>query len=982
MSSKRYAQDLQKEVEKLAYKAETVHNAVEEAINNLRSVYDQVMKWQASAEKALMEARGLLDEVETLNKIYCYRTLPNINFRYQFSKKAKDKIEEIKQLTQDCSELQDLSFTAPASGNCTASTLARREGKDFVPSIKLRDDGIFESRASIIRDIMDALVDNSNSVVGVYGMGGVGKSTLLADAASRIKEEGLFDWVAEADVSENPDIKRIQGEIAHALDLDIKNEEYFSERAEHLHTRLENEEKKEKKVLIILDNLWKGLDLKSVGIPCGHDNKVMGCKILLTSRKQDVLRREMGCDRDFHLGELWEEEAKNLFAGIVGDKVRADEFKPFVDEALRICEGVPFLIIAIAKRFKDANLSEWKDALKRIEMFKDREISAVINKMLQWSYDDLEEEVKLTLQLCVVYGVSKPSLENLLRYGMGLGLFREFNMEEARDRLFSLIRTLKASSLLDNGDDDGFKIHDSLIRTLKASSLLDNGDDDGFKIHDLVREFVASVVPRPLLILKDKDQSKTELPKDKLKNCWAICFPYIDTKELLEELNCPELEILLLFTNNEFLDVPDSLFYSMRRLTVLNLTGIRLTRSLLSIQLLENLHTLCLEGCSLEDIALLGELKGLQILSFAHSKIWRLPKEIGQLVKLKLLDLSYCSKLQIIEPGVLGSLIKMEELYVENSFDQWNAVEQTPPTNACLIELAHMKNLRTLYVCIPDPSVLPEDLNFEKFTKYKIRLGNALRWSEHRGSRTLEIKLDPISDVLRKGCVQSILGKIDDLFLDGLKIEQSICALSREGFPKLKDLQVENSPSVHYILQLPSHTDFKMLKSLILKNLINLEKICFSHMSYKSFSALKVVRVDRCHKMGVLFPLSLLRELQQLEEIRVIYCHLMQEIIEVDICDKVELHHLHVLELKDLPEINNFSTARMAPSSSTSDNQIGTQVAFFNGQQVLIPFLESLVMERLPNLKETWSDESPLGLSNLRSLHVVQCKSLSKVIDF
>ncbi|XP_039163853.1 uncharacterized protein LOC108957752 isoform X2 [Eucalyptus grandis] len=991
ISSKSYARDLQKEVGKLAYEAERIQNAVEEARKNLRNVYSPITEWQASAEKALNEARNLSDDFEKASKNCCYGCLPDPNCRYQFSTKAKDKIEDIKQLTQDCSQFKDISFNGPAPGNVAALTPARREDKDFVQlatatnfassastSIKLKDDGIIKSRESIMQEIMATLADNNNRVVGIYGMGGLGKSTLLVEAERRIKKEKLFDWVGKADVSENQDIKRIQGEIAHSLGLDIKDVEYVNSRAERLSTRLEKEEREKKKVLIILDNLWKGLDLKLVGIPCGHDNKVIGCKLLLTSRFQDVLRREMGCDKDFRLEELKDEEARRLFERMVGEKkVHDDPFKSLVDEALRKCAGLPFLIIAMGNIFKDADFYEWKDVLRQIEKSTDEGLSEIINKMLQLSYDRFKgkdgKEVKSLLRLCAVYGVSKPSLENLVRYGVGSRLFREdSNMEEVRNRLHSLIRTLKASSFLLVDDED--------VSTKKKKK--DNEDVDGFKIHDLVRGFVASVASRddPFLVLNDK--SVIELPKDKLKSYTAACFPFVDMKELPKELDCPEMQILLLFTNNKSLKVPDTCFNSMRKLMVLHLSQVRLTCSPSPFQLLENLRTLCLDGCSLEDVAMIGELKGLYILSFVNSKIQRLPKEIGQLVELRLLDLNHCSQLEIIEPGVLGSLMKLEELYMENSFDQWNPVEQTPSTNAKLIELNNMKNLCTLHVSILDPSVLPEDLNVKKLTKYKIHIGDVTLQQSHKGSSTLELKLDPTSDILRKGCIQTLLGKTDDLFLDGSNgIEQSICTLSQEGFPKLKHLHAKNSPSIHYVLDSPSHTDFKTLESLILENLINLEQICNNHISFNSFIALKEIRVESCDKMEILFPLSLLKELPQLEEIRAIKCHLMREIVQVDDCGKVELPNLHALELRNLPNIKNFFTQGMAPSSSTSKDEVGNQVTFFNGQQVSIPFLESLTMAGLPNLENLWTDESPLGLSNLQLLRVSSCKSLSKVIN-
>ncbi|XP_039173421.1 disease resistance protein At4g27190-like [Eucalyptus grandis] len=817
----------------------------------------------------------------------------------------------------------------------------------------------------MIRNIMGALADNSNSVVGVYGMGGIGKSTLLEDVERKIREEESFDWVAKADVSENPDIKTIQGEIADALGLtDIKNKEIISGRAKLLHGRLKDEEREKKKVLIILDNLWEGLELKKVGIPCGYDNKVMGCKLLLTSRHRDVLRRDMGCDKDFSLGGLKDEEAKRLFEKTVGDKVHDDELKSWVNVALDKCAGVPFLIDAMAKRFKDAELYEWRNTLKNFEEFKDKETKYLINHMLQWSYDKLEEDVKSLLRLCVVYSISKPSLENLVRYGFGLGLFGEVSsMEEARDRLRLQIRTLQASSL-----------------------LLDSEDVDGFKIHDLVCEFVTLVVSRdhPLLVLKDKDKSILELLKDKLNSCRAVCFPYVDMEELPQELDCPELQIFLFFTNKKSLKVPYSLFHSMRKLMVLNLTRIRLTCSPSSpFQFLENLHTLCLDSCSLDNVAILGELKRLQILSFVNSNIHRLPKEIGQLVELRLLELNHCPQLEIIEPGILQSLIKLEELYMKGSFNQWNTMDQTPPTNASLIELNHMKNLRTLHVSIPNSSVLPEDLNIEKLTKYEIKIGNVWGWlSKLKGLRTLEIKSDPLGNILQKGCIQSILGKTDNLLLEQLDAsEQSICMLSQKGFPELKHLQVENSPFIHYILQSLSHIHFKMLESLILKNLINLEMICGSHISSKSFSTLKVVKVKSCDKMEVLFPLSVMRGLPRLEEIQVVSCKLMRTIIEADDCHKFELCNLHVLKLHDLPNIKNFFNVGSTLLSSTSYDQVSTQIAFFNGQHVAFPSLEALNIASLDNIEMIWDNQVAAdSFHNLKSLYVDGCNKLVNLV--
>ncbi|KAL6324302.1 hypothetical protein AAG906_007432 [Vitis piasezkii] len=68
---------------------------------------------------------------------------------------------------------------------------------------------------------------------------------------------------------------------------------------------------KNKTVLVILDDIWEELSLENIGIPFGDAHE--GCKVLLTSRKQGVLSRKMGTQKNFHVQHLCEEEAWSLF---------------------------------------------------------------------------------------------------------------------------------------------------------------------------------------------------------------------------------------------------------------------------------------------------------------------------------------------------------------------------------------------------------------------------------------------------------------------------------------------------------------------------------------------------------------------------------------------------------------------------------------------------------------------------------------------
>ncbi|KAK2633265.1 hypothetical protein EUGRSUZ_L00070 [Eucalyptus grandis] len=871
--------DLKKEVNDLKNARERVQSSVDKAAYDGKPIFTDVKVWLENVEEEVKEAENLLRDGESA-KSACFRGwLPNPVVCHSIGRKVEKMTQVIQELHKK-SNFPEVHYDYPPIGIVTATT--------SVVAYADNDEDVLESRVSFVEKVIKAIADDKVSVVGVYGPGGLGKSKLLTDIERRAKKEKLFDVVVTADVSRNPNLRRIQGEIAYALGLKIMNEETARGRADLLRKRLESGSKKN--ILIILDNLWKKLELNEVGIPCGFDNEVRGCKLLLTSRNRDVLRIDMGSDKEFRLNELEHEEARRLFERTVGDKVNDLDIKPWVDGVVKNCGGLPLLIVSSAKRLKHGELAAWRNASTHID-------ASDVKLIAEQNYNDLGDERIRKLFLVCALDSSSIAMRCTLPYCMSMGLYKQFSMtiESARDRLVMDLRSLQNSSLLLDGDDmEDLKMHDILVdMAISISST----------------EWKA--------LIGRKDYGFKEWSKDDLSKCTAISFRFVGIDELPEQLDCPNLKMLLLSEDNQSLKFPESFFESMEKL---------------------------------QDVTVLGKLKGLQFLSLHGSIIARLPKEISGLTELRFLDLRECLRLQIIEPGVLENLVNLEELYIDE-FCQWEAEDEAPRSNASPAELKNMKKLRTLHITIPHSTNLSSDLPFGNLNEYKIQIGAVTHWcDEYKESRSLKLKLDS-GNLLRNTCMQECLGRTQDLCLDGLQDDtDSIHDLCAKGFRELKHFCVKNNLSLQYVVGSTQSTGFMRLESLVLQNLNNLKKICRDCLTPESFSKLKIVKVENCDEIKHLFPSSMTRIFLQLEEIEINRCHLMQQIVgddeideyrdEIDDDANVKSCKLRRLTLQNLPEMMSFY--------KTVDHSVvfldGQQVNFMLSKSIIFPFIRTILI--------------------------------------
>ncbi|GAY65725.1 hypothetical protein CUMW_243270 [Citrus unshiu] len=961
-------ENLTAELDRLKDERESIQRRVSEAERKSEKIEEKVEKWLVNANKSIEQAAKFIQDEEKTNERCLMGLFPNWITRYQHGKKAETEKQALFKLREEAERFDDrISYrTVPED-----IWLKSHKGYEA-----------FESRLSTLKAIQNALIDVDVSIIGVYGMGGIGKTKLVQEVARQAMADKLFDTVVFSEVSRIPDIKRIQQEIAEKLGLELP-EEVKSRRASRLFERLRNE----KKILVVLDDIWKHLDLETVGIPFGEDHK--GCKLLLTARDlRDLLK--MGSKDNFLISNLNEEEDWRLFKMMAGDDVENRELKSTAIDVAKACGRLPIALTTVAKALRSKNLHEWKNSLRELRtpsMVNFEGVSAETYSSIELSFNHLKgEQVKKIFQLCSLMGNSIHT-SDLFKYSMGLGIFKGVNkMEDARDKLYALVHELRDSCLLLEGDSN-----------------------ERFSMHDVVRDVAISIACRDQHVFVVENEDVWDWPdEDALRKCNSVSLRNNSNREFPEGLECPNLEFLYISLKDSSLEIniPGNFFVGMKKLRVLDFTQMQFSSFPSSIDLLVNLHTLCLDQSGLGDIAIIGKLKNLEVLSFLKSDIKQLPEELGQLTKLRLLDLTDCFDLKVIAPNLISSLSRLEELYMGNCFIEWEVERaNSKRSNVSLDELMHLPRLTTLEIDVKNDSILPERFLARKLERFKISIGNGSfmppnkyarhKWFQSRphfsinrdrkSLRALKLKLDFMDIFSMK--LQGI-NNVEYLWLDKLQgIEDVLFNLDTEGFSQLKLLWVQNNPDFFCIVdsrEMVACDAFPLLESLILHNLINMERICIDRLKVESFNKLKTIEAYSCNKLRNIFWLSTTKCLPRLERIAVINCSKMKEIFaigeEVDnAIEKIEFAQLRSLSLGNLPEVALPNLEALEISEINVD-----KIWHYNHLPVMFPRFQNLtrlIVRRCHKLKYIFSASMIGSLKQLQHLEVRFCEDLQEIIS-
>jgi len=518
----------------------------------------------------------------------------------------------------------------------------------------------------MVDKVWHSLEDDNVGIIGLYGMAGVGKTTLMKRIHSELgKRKHSFDLVLWAVVSKDCDINKIMYGISNRLGIDESfwKSSNQDQRAAKIYERL-----KEKKFVLMLDDLWGKLELQAIGVPLPKESNNKS-KVVFTTRSEDLCAK-MQAQKKLKVECLSEKDAFALFCKIVGDDTLRCHtgITDLAREMANKCGGLPLALVTVGSAM--AGVESLEDWMVTRNMLRNSTWTTLDNteshfRILKFSYNKLPNRAHKS---CFLYCALYPE-----------GF--ELDGEELIDRWIG-------EGFLDK---DGRSIYDmynqgkSIIEKLILSCLLEEGIDGWYrkviKMHNVTRDMALWLARdedknKDKIVLQGEAFSMSEMDSKRLNVVERISIITTwDSEESWKIPTCPNLITLCLNLKMKFDARALSLnFQSIKKLRVLDLSRNR-----------------CLKNLSSE----IGELINLEFLNLSRSNIFELPIALKKLKNLRvfLMDGMADLNLKKIPLEVIESL---EQLMVFRFSGGNNTVQEEQEEISLLEKLESLPKLEEL----------------------------------------------------------------------------------------------------------------------------------------------------------------------------------------------------------------------------------------------------------------------------------------------
>jgi disease resistance protein RPM1 len=592
------------------------------------------------------------------------------------------EIKKIKQELKQLSESRD-RWTKPLDGGSGIPAGSYETEKEmYLPGhdYTISDEelaGIDENKQTLISSLK--FEDPSLRIIAVWGMGGVGKSTLVNNV---YKNEGSnFDCRAWVSISQSYRLEDIWKKML--TDLIGKDKIEFdlgtmdsAELREQLTKTLDK-----RQYLIILDDVWMAnvfFKIKEVLVDNG-----LGSRVIITTRIEEVASLAKGSCK-IKVEPLGVDDSWHVFCrkAFLKDEnhICPPELRQCGINIVEKCDGLPLALVAIGSilSLRPKNVDEWKLFYDQLiwELHNNENLNRV-EKIMNLSYKYLPDYLKNCFLYCAMFPEDYLiHRKRLIRLWIAEGFIEQKGACSLEDTAESYLKELIRRSMLHVAERNCF------------------GRIKCIRMHDLVRELAIFQSKREGFSTTYGGNNEAVLVGSYSRRVAVLQC----SKGIPSTIDPSRLRTLITFDTSRALSVwYSSISSKPKYLAVLDLSSLPIETIPNSIGELFNLRLLCLNKTKVKELPKsITKLQNLQTMSLENGELVKFPQGFSKLKKLRHLMVSRLQDVtfsgfkswEAVEPFKgLWTLIELQTLYAITA------------SEVLVAKLGNLSQLRRLIIC-------------------------------------------------------------------------------------------------------------------------------------------------------------------------------------------------------------------------------------------------------------------------------------------